>query len=297
MVTAYEQLLAESVIAGKVGSGTFVAADLPQDLAFGRTVRRPAPVSRLRIPNELRDGFLEHAAAHDNRPFATGRTRFDTRTTAVWRTLSQRAVRALGAIDLGYADPRGAATLRQAISDYLGTARGVRADADQVIVTTGTQQAIDLAIRVLLKPGDEAWVENPGHPLTAHALLAAGIKLRAIAVDQNGRDVSAGQRVAGKARAAFITPSHQFPTGVVLSMARRMELLAWARARKAWLVEDDYASEYRYSGKPLSSLQGLDDAGRVIYVGTLNKVLFPGLRMGYLVPPRTLSRAWSVRAI
>jgi GntR family transcriptional regulator/MocR family aminotransferase len=168
----------------------------------------------------------------------------------------------------------------------------VRCDPDQIIVTAGTQQAVDLAIRVLLEPGDEAWIEDPGYPLTSYALTAAGVTLRPIPVDAQGLDVAAGIRAAPRARAVFVTPSHQFPTGVVLSMARRLELLAWAREAGAWIVEDDYASEFRYSGRPLASLQGLDETGRVIYVGTLNKALFPGLRIGYAVVPRPLLRAF-----
>ncbi|MBM3512241.1 MAG: PLP-dependent aminotransferase family protein [Alphaproteobacteria bacterium] len=290
IVTAFELLLAENVIAGKVGSGTYVADDLPHDLTRRR--RRPSKSDvKFDVPPHLRDGFLEHATAHDDRPFATGRTLLDPRSAKVWRRLTQRAVRDIGPIHLGYADPRGAADLRSAICTYLRTARGVRAEPDQVIVTTGAQQAVDLAIRVLMRPGDEAWVEDPGYPLTTRALQAAHVRLKPIAVDAYGIDVAEGIRRAAKARAAFVTPSHQFPTGVVMSLSRRLELLAWARERKSWIIEDDYVSEYRYSGKPLSSLQGLDDAGRVIYVGTLNKALFPGLRMGYLVAPPELVAA------
>lgn len=291
VVTAFEQLMAESVIVGRRGSGSYVSSDLPPDVAFARAPGQRSRAGPQSMPVTLRDGFREHTALHDDRPFATGRTLLDPRSAAVWRKLTQRAVRALGPVDLGYADPRGSAELRHAVSAYLESARGVNADPDQIIITSGTQQAIDLAIRVVLKRDDEAWVENPGYSLTAQALTAAGVILRPVAVDQHGIDVAAGVRAAAKARAAFVTPSHQFPTGVVMSMARRMELLAWAKSAGAWIIEDDYASEFRYSGKPLSSLQGLDTSGRVIYVGTLNKVLFPGLRLGYLVAPAGLTEA------
>src|SRR5436190_4253219 len=154
----------------------------------------------------------------------------------------------------------------------------------------GTQHAIDIVIRVLPALDREVWVEDPGYPLTRQALLAAGAKVRPIPVDGQGIDVATGIKSAPNARAVFVTPSHQFPTGVVLSMARRLELLAWAREKRAWIVEDDYASEFRYGGRPLASLQGLDEGERVIYVGTLNKALFPGLRLGYAVIPRALLR-------
>src|SRR5262249_16354739 len=167
-----------------------------------------------------------------------------------------------------------------------------RCDPEQVVITGGTQQAIDIAIRVLLTPDDEVWVEDPGYPLTHAQLLLAKVQPHAIPVDSQGLIVGAGRRTAPRARAAFVTPSHQFPTGVTLSMAPRLELLAGARQSGAFIVEDDYTSEFRYSGPPLASLQGLDEAEQVIYVGTLNKALFPGLRIGYAVVPRALLQAF-----
>src|SRR5262249_39796179 len=155
-----------------------------------------------------------------------------------------------------------------------------RCEPEQLIVTAGTQQGLDLAIRVLFEPGDEAWVEDPGYPPSRAALAAAGVQTRPVPVDGQGLDVAAGRPAAPKARAAFVTPSNHYPLGVVLSMPRRLELLAWARDTGGWIVEDDFDSEFRYAGRPLASLQGLDEGERVIYVGTFNKVLFPGLRLG-----------------
>jgi GntR family transcriptional regulator/MocR family aminotransferase len=236
--------------------------------------------------------FERSAVQSDARPFNTGRTLIDARTAETWRSLTHAAVRRLGANDLGYTDPAGLAELRGSICDYLRAARSVRCDPEQIVITAGTQQAIDIAIRVLLAPGDEVWVEDPGYPLTHAQLLLAKARPHPFPVDAQGLVVDAGLRAAPRARAAFVTPSHQFPTGVALSMARRLELLAWAQQSGAFIVEDDYTSEFRYSGPPLASLQGLDETEQVIYVGTLNKTLFPGLRIGYAVVPRTLLQAF-----
>jgi GntR family transcriptional regulator/MocR family aminotransferase len=292
VVAAYEQLLAEGYAEGRHGSGTFVSADLTGLPARRRPATRP--VKRRQVPAPARAFFeFERATAQtEARPFNTGRTLLDARTVETWRRLTHRAVRSLGANDLGYTDPAGLIELRRSLCDYLRAARAVRCDPQQIVVTAGTQHALDIAIRVLLAPGDEVWVEDPGYPLTHAQLLLANARPRPIPVDRQGIIVDAGRRAAPKARAAFVTPSHQFPTGVALSMARRLELLAWARASGAFIVEDDYTSEFRYSGAPLASLQGLDEDERVIYVGTLNKALFPGLRLGYAVVPQALLPAF-----
>src|SRR4051812_33543635 len=294
VVVAYEQLLAEGYTAGRRGSGTYVSSDLPEPIE-GRRRRRKKPVAAVAsndAPMQSIADFVDVTVQSDQRPFNLGRTLVDARTAELWRKLNGRLFRSLGPIHLGYSDPRGSIELRNTICDYLRAARGARCDPEQIVVTTGTQHAIDIVIRVLPGLSKEVWVEDPGYPLTRQALLAAGAKVRPIPVDRQGIDVAAGIKSAPSARAVFVTPSHQFPTGVVLSMARRLELLAWARVKSAWIVEDDYASEFRYGGRPLASLQGLDEGERVIYVGTLNKALFPGLRIGYAVVPRALLRAF-----
>lgn len=294
VVSAYEQLFAEGYLSGKVGSGTYVSSDLPEPVERGPAKRAQRAVSSRRVPQQAHafSDFVESTAQEDDRPFNTGRTLIDARTVDVWRKLTNQALRSFGVQHLGYSDPCGFIELRRAICEYLQVARDVRCEPDQIIVTAGTQQGFDIATRVLLRPGDEVWVEDPGYPLFYRALEMAGVALRSIPVDAQGIDVGAGVRIAARATVAVVTPSHQFPTGVVLSMARRRELLAWARTAGAWIFEDDYASEYRYSGRPLASLQGLDDGERVIYFGTLNKVLFPGLRVGYVVVPRALLSAF-----
>lgn len=295
VVSAYEQLLDEGYIVGKARSGTFISADLPAQFEPGSGDRAKPALAR--IPSgSVRFRALERVRSFpsesDATPFNMGRTRLDARSIEAWRKLTHQVIRSLGAIHLGYSDPQGLPQLRQMICEYLRAARAVRCDPDQILVTTGTQSAIDLAIRVLLDRESEVWVEDPCYPLTYQALEMAGASIRHIPVDGHGMDVGAGRRIAPTARAAFVTASHQFPLGVVLTMSRRLELLAWAREAGAWIVEDDYASEFRYSGRPLASLQGLDDAGRTIYAGTLNKALFPGLRLGYMVVPPPLLRAF-----
>ena len=295
VISAYEQLLAEGYLSGRVGSGTYISADLPEPVERlrprrSKAARAPAPLSaQARAFAAL--GAI--AVEDEDRPFTNARVLIDARTIEVWRRLTQQMFRGFDPIHRGYADARGLPELRRAICDYLGAARGVRASPEQIIITSGTQHAIDIAIRVLLSPGDEVWVEDPGYPMTRRALAAAGVALRPVAVDAQGLDVRAGLRSAPRARAAFITPSHQYPLGIMLAMTRRLELLAWARDAGAWIIEDDYHSEYRYAGRPLAALQGLDEAERVIYVGTFNKVLFPGLRLGYAVVPPPLIQSFA----
>jgi GntR family transcriptional regulator/MocR family aminotransferase len=284
VVAAYEQLLAEGYIEGRAGSGTYVSTDLAGLVARPGRLRAVRKARQIPGAAQAFAEFAQSTAQADVRPFNTGRTLVDARTADVWRKLTHRAARSLGPHDLGYSDPCGLIDLRRSICE--------RCEPEQIVVTAGTQQAIDVAIRVLLAPGDEAWVEDPGYFMTHRQLMLAKVRVRPVPVDAQGIDIAAGLRAAPQARAAFVTPSHQFPTGVQLSMARRLELLAWARASGAYIVEDDYVSEFRYSGPPLASLQGLDDDERVIYVGTLNKALFPGLRLGYAVVPHALLPAF-----
>jgi GntR family transcriptional regulator/MocR family aminotransferase len=285
VVSAYEQLLAEGYTMGRKGAGTYISSDLPEPFIRSRAKRiepaRPRPL--------LASSFVDVTMQNDDRPFNLGRTLVDARTAELWRKMSARTFRRLDASHLGYGDPRGMVELRKVICDYLQAARAVKCDPEQIVVTAGTQQATDIVIRMLRGP-QKVWMEDPGYPLTRYALQAAGMKLYPIPVDEHGIDVRAGIKLAPDARAVFVTPSHQFPTGVALSFVRRLELLAWARGSGAWIIEDDYASEFRYGGRPLASLQGLDDGERVIYIGTLNKALFPGLRLGYAVVPRPLLR-------
>ncbi len=292
VVSAYDQLIAEGWLTTRVGAGAFVSLDLPDPFPTSQRPTHDTPALGPRFAPDRSRPFGPMVPTDqpslDDLPFTSGRCMMDARAQDAWRRASLRAVRAMGPADFGYTDPRGLPELRSSVCDYLRAARAVRCDPDQVIITSGTQHAIDVAVRALLRPGDQVWVEDPSYPMTYRGLRHSGLEPCPVAVDEHGILVSSGIARAPRARAAVVTPSHQYPTGAVLSMARRLELLAWAAQTGAWIIEDDYDSELRYRGRPLASLQGLDDQGRVIYVGTLNKVLYPGLRIGFAVVPRSI---------
>jgi GntR family transcriptional regulator/MocR family aminotransferase len=189
---------------------------------------------------------------------------------------------------LNYADPMGSQDFREAIAAYLRTARAVHCDAQQIMVVSGSQQALEISAAALLDPGSKAWIEEPCYPLLRDALTLVGCKIVSVPVDGEGLNVGAGIKRGRQARAAFVTPSHQFPLGATMSAARRLQLLEWAQSAGAWIIEDDYDSEYRYESMPIASLQGLDRHARVIYIGTFSKTLFPSLRLGYMVIPADL---------
>jgi GntR family transcriptional regulator / MocR family aminotransferase len=293
VTNAFEQLVAEGYCEGRTGAGTFVVAALPEDLLVperrrdgGDPAASPGPrrtaggaVAELIRPPFARRGpgaFSVAGVAVERFPFRT------------WATLLHRHARRLGPQELHYGPAQGSAELREAIAAYLRTARGVLCEPEQVLVTGGSQQALDLAARVLLDPGDPVWVEEPGYWGAWDALRVAGTRPVPVPVDAEGLDVEAGIARAPRARAVFVTPSHQFPMGFTMSAGRRLRLLDWARHAGAWILEDDYNSEYRYESPPIAALQGLDRDARVIYAGTFSKVLSPALRLGYLVLPGDL---------
>ena len=294
IVVAYDQLLAEGYTVGREGSGTYVSDDVPAAIlpppAIGAK-ERARPV-RLSVSGERYGRFGAGLEVAGKVPFAAGCCTVDARTVEAWRRIGSEQARRFDPVNLSYADPSGEPALRREIAAYVRAARAVRCDEDQIIVLSGAQQAIDLSIRTLLDPGAPVWVEDPGYGATREALSAAGARLVPVPVDANGLDVEAGIAASPDAKAVYITPSHQYPTGAVMSMARRMELLAFAARTGAWIVEDDYDSEFRYDGRPLASLQGLDRGGSVIYAGTLSKVLFPGIRLGFAVVPHALVDAF-----
>jgi GntR family transcriptional regulator/MocR family aminotransferase len=225
-------------------------------------------------------------------PFRMGLPALDAFPRKLWSTTLVRAARALGEADLGHPDPAGLRGLREAIAAYLGVSRGIACSPDQVLVTAGFQGALSLVRSVLLRPGDAVWVEDPGYLQARQALELAGASLVPIPVDREGMRVHAGLIAAPRAKLAVVTPTHQSALGVALTLPRRLALLAWAAEARAWVLEDDYDSEFRYTGHPLPALKNLDRGERVIFAGSFSKVLFPGLRLGYLVVPDALTDAF-----
>jgi len=270
---AYDQLLHEGYIVGRTGSGTFVSDSLPDDALLAARPRHRAPG-----PPPPRDfGGL--------RPFRLSLPPLDQFPRALWAGLVARHARALTPERMAYGDPAGVGELRAAIAAHLRAARAMRCEPEQVIVVPGSQSALRVAAAALLRPGDRVAIEEPGYPGARAALEAAGARLVPVPVDDDGLDVAALERLRGRVRAVYVTPSHHYPLGASMSAARRMALLDWARRRDAWILEDDYDSEYRYVSRPLGALQGMDPHGRVVHVGTFSKVLFPALRVGWLVVP------------
>lgn len=302
---ASEQLFAEGYIHGRVGSGTFVANALPEQmLEIGRDDSSGTPRRRGRREFSKRGRQLASMTVMPRRgpspgpAFRSGLPAVEHFPLAVWRRLLDRRLRAATRDVFAYGESLGYRPLREAIAAHLTAARGARCEPDQVLVTSGAQQALDLVARVVLDPGDQVWVEDPGYVAARAALMAAGARLVPVPVDGEGIDVAAGAKRAPRARLVYVTPSHHHPLGMTMSLARRLALLQWANRAGAWIVEDDFASEYRYAGRPLAALQGLDTEGRVLYVGTFSKVLFPSLRLGYLVVPRDTVEAFAAaRAI
>jgi GntR family transcriptional regulator/MocR family aminotransferase len=291
VLAAYDQLMAEGYLAGSVGRGTFVHGSLP--LAAAARARPPAENSLVR-PLSARGEMLAAAMArvrhHEGRlrAFRISMPGLDLFPFDVWRRLEARHWRRSSA-QLGYGDPAGWRPLRELLCAYLGASRGVACTPEQIVITSGSQQALYLLAQLLLAPGDGVWVESPGYQGACAPIEAAGARICTVPVTGEGMDVAFAAARYPDAKMVFATPSHQLPLGVTMSLARRLELLRWAGANRAWIVEDDYDSEYRYTGPPLASLQSLDRTGCVIYVGTLSKVLFPGLRLGYAVVPPALA--------
>jgi len=295
VMAAYEQLLAEGYLEGEPGSGTYVSKALPEHLLNAALPARLVAAAPGRSPKLSRRGAALAAIRHPFNPepstaraFRLGSPALDAFPFELWARLTARHWRSKPGHLWGHGDPAGHRPLREAIAAYLATSRGVRCNASQVIIVSGSQQGLDLAARVLLDPGDSVWIEDPGYRGARGAFLAAGVRLIPVPVDIEGMNFSSVADKGKRVRLACITPAHQYPLGITMSMARRLALLEWANRANAWILEDDYNSEYRYAGRPLAALQGIDSQERVIYLGTFSKVFFPSLRLGYLVVPRSL---------
>jgi len=269
---AYALLAGEGYVVGRGAAGTIVSPGLPAEIL---PVAAPAPPRRAAADRALPAPV----------PFRMGLPALDAFPRALWMRLAGRRVRSLGLAGMDYPDAAGLPDLRRAIAGYLAISRGVVCTPDQVFVTAGYQGALGLAASQLLRPGQTVWLEDPGYFMARHALDLAGAHVVPVPVDGEGLDVAAGVARAADARLAVVTPSHQAPMGVALSLPRRLALLSWAARSGAWIVEDDYDGEFRYAGHPLPALKSLDRQDRVLYAGSFSKVLFPGLRLGYLVVP------------
>jgi GntR family transcriptional regulator/MocR family aminotransferase len=313
VVAALDELRAEGYIAASRRGGTFVAASLP-DLAMVARQRTSGRETRSAEKSATRDTVAlsnrgralssitisgPRYDAGEPRAFRPRRPPLDVFPFALWGRIVRRQWTTFRHSMLDYGEPAGLRGLREAIAAHAATTRGVRCGAEQVIVTAGAQQAFNILFQLLLDPGDEAWIEEPGYLDVRGALTAHGTKLVPVPVDEQGMDVEAGIALSPMARLVYVSPSHQYPTGATLSAERRWKLLDWARQRGAWIVEDDYDSYFRYRGRPLPALQSLDaerhlasdSSSRVAYVGTFSKTMFPSLRLGYCIVPTELADA------
>jgi GntR family transcriptional regulator/MocR family aminotransferase len=299
VINAYEQLLAEGYLEAKTGAGTFVAAHLPEEFlqtsGSGRGECRESPLTRKVKFSDYGeylahngDSILLHHGKSSLVPFEHGVPETEEFPFDLWAKIAQRWQKKPPPSILSYGDSVGFRPLREAIAAHLAAARGVLCEVEQIIITNGTQQALDLIGRIFLTKTNDVYLEDPGYYGARDIFAATGARLVPVPVDGEGFDLQTARKRSRKARLAYVTPSHQYPLGVTMSLARRLNLLEWARDRDAYVIEDDYNSEYRYGGRPLASLQGLDRDGRVIYLGTFSKTIFPALRLGYLVVPANL---------
>jgi GntR family transcriptional regulator / MocR family aminotransferase len=300
VLAAFDQLSAEGYIEARQGSGTYVSRTLPEQHLQVRTSASSQGARATTSTAELSTRG-QHLAAARRVPlpavlaqqprrtsFLIGLPALDAFPLKTWSRLYTARFNKSGPLLMRYDDPAGYRPLREAIAAYLGTARGIDCTADDVIVTTGSQQALEFCARILLDPGDAAWLEEPGYLGARAALVSASARIVAVPVDESGLDVAAGVALEPAARLAVVTPSHQFPLGHTMTLERRLALIDWANRHNSWIVEDDYDAEFRYVGRPLAALKAIDNHQRVIYIGTFSKVLFPGLRLGYLVAPTDL---------
>jgi GntR family transcriptional regulator/MocR family aminotransferase len=284
--SAFDQLLQEGYLDGKVGSGTFVRYNIPDEVSRPIGARRP-PQHTARTPVLEQTESDESRRTSDIGPLAVGSPALDRFPSEIFGRLIRRHATAPPDL-LAYGDPAGYGPLRGAIAEYLRTARAVDCDAGQVLIVSGSQMGLMIAALALTKTESAVGVEEPGYPGARQALCTAGATVIPVAVDKEGIDVAALARLDLPVSLVHITPSHQYPLGMSMGLARRLELLRWAARANAWIIEDDYDSEFRWASRPVGSLQGMDSENRVIYLGTFSKVIFPALRLGYMVLPRQL---------
>ena len=293
VLSAYEQLLHEGYLVGRTGSGTFVTSHIPDYLLRSRATAG----GRQKASAQPGGGVRERAVLNRPTPtrwslpvvpFQIGLPALDLFPHAAWAKLVARQLRAETPEQLAYGDPAGLRALRVAVAEHLRTSRAVRCVADQILIVPGSQAALRLVATTLLEPNDRVAIEEPGYFGVHRALRAAAVQLVPVSVDAEGLNVAALERRGTNIRAVYVTPSHQYPLGMTMSASRRLALLDWAARNEAWILEDDYDSEFRYISRPVGALQGMDAHDRVIYIGTFSKALFPAARVGYMVVPAPL---------
>jgi len=295
VVEVFEELISEGVITGRTGSGTFVSCSMKRqrpESAVQQHLRLSARGNRIVATNSASRSTGNSIVG----AFRNGVPALDAFPNDVWARHLTHAARNPTSATLDYGDPAGLLRLRHAIAERLVVTRGIQCGPEQVIIVAGTQQAMDYSAQLLVDEGDAVCVEDPGYGPTRNAFLAAGARLAPAPVDEFGLNVGAAKELEAKPKIIVVTPSHQYPLAVTLSGNRRLEILDWAQSAEAWIIEDDYESEFRYDGRSLDALQSMDAAGRVIYVGTFSKTLFPSLRIGYVIAPPALVPAFTAIA-
>jgi GntR family transcriptional regulator / MocR family aminotransferase len=292
IITAFEHLKSEGYVEGRVGSGTYVSEVLPDQLLQVRSTRsaKRLPHRRMPLSSYARrlHPFFSATAPRTVRAFRANQPALDAFPTTLWAQVAARRLRRVSSTLLAGGESLGYRPLRQAVADYLNTARGVKCSAEQVLIVSGAQEALDRTGRILLDAGDPVWMEEPSYPGAVRVFQALGARIQAVPVDEEGLDPELGKQRCARARLVYVTPAHQYPLGVTMTLRRRLALIEHARRSGMMIFEDDYDSEYRYSGRPVPALQGLDRSGVVLFAGSFSAVLFPALRLGYLVVPESM---------
>lgn len=291
IVAAFDQLASEGYVEGKIGSGTYVSQVLPEELLQVARVRSQDRTRRRRPRLSDYARRLQGMPAIERGParaFRANLPALDAFPAALWAQVAARRLRRASWRLLAGGDPLGYRPLRQAVAEYLNTSRGVKCTPEQVLIVSGVQEALDRSAHLVLNPGDRVWMEDPGYPRAAIVFRALGARICPTPVGAEGFELEWGKRRWRRAKLVYVTPAHQFPLGVTMSLRRRLEMLEWARESGAMIFEDDYDSEYRYAGRPIPAMQGLDRSGVVIFSGSFSDVLFPALRLGYMVIPSDL---------
>lgn len=304
LLNAFDQLIAEGFLVSRTGAGTFVGDEWERSASPDNTPPAPPRLSDLSQSmlslrsHHFRGVSYSHYSPETPTSFLPSHGAFEAFPQHIWKRLVTRYVQKPSKALLGYGELQGLQDLRQAIAEYVFDARGIDCTAQQVVIVSGAQQAFNLLAMLLLNPDDAMWMEDPGHIAARIAFQAHGCRVVPVSIDDEGIDVQQGIDLCADARLVFTTPSRQHPLGVTLSHSRRLALIDWAAARHSWIIEDDCDSELRYSGRQLPALYAMDQSDRVIYVGTFSKVLFPSLRLGYVILPQALVEPFcTIRAV